>query len=191
MGEKGAAEREVFMGDLWKRTISRRDLLAGAASVGLGAMAASCAFPGATASKPSATGPKKLSILQWSHFIPAYDTWIDGFVKDWGQKNGVDATIDHISTDDLPARMAAEVAAMGGHDMGDVVDYAQKKYGTVEPYGKQLAFVNGRWVGWPNFYISISPQIRTDLFQKYGFDPNQVKAWQDYLAGDHVGLRRE
>ena len=201
-------EREVVMADLWKRTISRRDLLAGAASVGLGAVAASCALPGATSNKPASGGPKKLSILQWSHFIPAYDTWIDGFVKDWGQKNGVDATIDHISTDDLPARMAAEVAAKGGHDlvemngqiltylyekqlldMGDVVDYAQKKYGTIEPYGKQLAYVNGKWVGWPNFYISISPQIRTDLFQKYGFDPNQVKTWQDYLAVGTAGKK--
>src|SRR5262249_12355337 len=57
--ERRLAEREVLMGDLWKRTISRRDLLAGAASVGLGAAAASCAFPGATANKPAAGGPKK------------------------------------------------------------------------------------------------------------------------------------
>src|SRR5215472_17779640 len=149
------------MRDIWKQTITRRDLLAGAASVGLGALAASCALPGTTANQPASTGPKKLSILQWSHFIPAYDTWIDGFVKDWGQKNGVDASIDHISTDDLPARMAAEVAARGGHDlvemngqiltylyekqlvdMGDVVDYAVKKYGAVEPLGKSLAYIN-------------------------------------------------
>src|SRR5215813_14553727 len=117
--ERRLAEREVLMGDLWKRTISRRDLLAGAASVGLGAAAASCAFPGATANKPAAGGPKKLSILQWSHFIPAYDAWLEGFVKDWGQKTGVDvgAGPDHIPTADLPARMAAEVAAKGGHDL--------------------------------------------------------------------------
>jgi multiple sugar transport system substrate-binding protein len=198
------------MKDLWKQTITRRDLLAGAASVGLGAVAASCALPGATANKPTSGGPKKLSILQWSHFIPAYDDWIKGFVKDWGQKNGVDigSGVDNISTDDLPARMAAEVAAKGGHDlvemngqilthlyekqlvdMSDIVEYAQKKYGPVEPYGKQLAYVNGRWVGFPNFYISISPQIRTDLFQKYGFDPNQVKTWQDYLAVGTAGKK--
>jgi multiple sugar transport system substrate-binding protein len=195
------------MSDHWRRPITRRSLLAGAASVGLGAMAAACALPGSSSSTSSNNGGKKqLRILQWSHFIPAYDTWIDGFVKDWGQKNGVDATIDHISTDDLPARMAAEVAARGGHDlvemngqiltylyekqlvdMGDVVDYAVKKYGPVEPLGKQLAYVNGKWVGWPNFYISISPQIRTDLFQKYGFDPNQVKTWQDFLAVGTAG----
>jgi multiple sugar transport system substrate-binding protein len=189
------------MDDLWKRQITRRKVLAGAASVGLGAMAAACAPPGAASSSSSGGGGKKqLRILQWSHFVPAYDKWIDQFVADWGAANNVDATIDHISTDDLPARMAAEVAAKGGHDlvemngqiltylyekqlvdMGDVVDYAQKKYGPVEPMGKQLAYVNGRWLGWPNFYIAIMPQIRTDLFQKYGMDPAQVKTWQDYL----------
>src|SRR5439155_3655508 len=104
-------------------------------------------------------------ILQWSHFITACTTWLDGFVKDWGAKNNVDATIDHISTDDLPARMAAEVAAKGGHDivemnaqiltylyekqlvdMGDVVDYVVKKYGQVEQVGKSVAYVNGKWL---------------------------------------------
>lgn len=197
------------MSDLWKRSITRRDLLAGAATVGLGALAAGCAPPGTTSSSSSnGGGPKQLRILQWSHFIPAYDTWIDGFVKDWGQKNGVDATIDHISTDDLPARMAAEVAAKGGHDlvemngqiltylyekqlvdMGDVVDYATKKYGPVENLGKQLAYVNGRWVGWPNYYIAILPIIRTDLFQKYGMDPGSVNTWQDYLRAGAAGKK--
>lgn len=197
------------MSDPWRHPITRRRLLAGAASVGLGAMAAACAPPGASSSSTSGGGGKKqLRILQWSHFIPAYDTWIDGFVKDWGQKNGVDASIDHISTDDLPARMAAEVAARGGHDLvemngqilthlyekqlvdlGDVVSYAVSKYGPVEPIGKQLAYVNGKWVGWANFYIAILPQIRTDLFQKYGFDPGAVKTWQDYMAVGSAGKK--
>ncbi len=188
------------MTELWKQSISRRQLLAGAASVGLGAAAAACAPPGATKAPPSAGGPKQLRILQWSHFIPAYDTWLDGFVKDWGQKNNVDATIDHISTDDLPARMAAEVAARGGHDLvemnaqiltylyekqladvSDVVDYNVKKWGTVESIGKAVAYVNGKWLGVPNFYIAIAPQVRADLFTQYGLDRKAAKTWDDYL----------
>src|SRR5215510_9287793 len=36
-----------------------------------------------------------LRILQWSHFIPAYDAWFDNkFVKDWGDKNGVKVLVD-------------------------------------------------------------------------------------------------
>jgi len=39
---------------------------------------------------------KTLKILQWSHFIPEYDKWIDAFAKDWGKKNGITVTVDHI-----------------------------------------------------------------------------------------------
>src|SRR5207249_11415956 len=49
-----------------------------------------------------------LRILQWSHFIPAYDAWYDKFAKEWGDKNGVKVRVDHIPHLDIPARMAAE-----------------------------------------------------------------------------------
>src|ERR1700704_3804413 len=59
-----------------------------------------------------------LRILQWSHFIPAYDAWFDNkFTKEWGDKNGVKVRVDHIPHLELPARMAAEFAAGGGHDL--------------------------------------------------------------------------
>ena len=89
-----------------------------------------------------------LRILQWSHFIPAYDVWYDKFAKEWGDKNGVKVRVDHIPHLDIPARMAAEFAAGTGHDiiyngssiltrlyyknlvdLTDVADNAGKKYG--------------------------------------------------------------
>src|SRR5438093_954953 len=51
-----------------------------------------------------------LRILQWSHFIPAYDAWFDKFAKEWGDQNGVKVRVDHIPHLELPARMAAECA---------------------------------------------------------------------------------
>src|SRR5439155_4466157 len=107
------------MTELWKKPLSRRDLLAGAAAVGLGAAAAACAPPGTSSgtSGGQTGGKKTVRILQWSHFVLAYDTWLDAFVNYCGGKNNIDATIDHISTDDLPALMAAEFAARGGHDI--------------------------------------------------------------------------
>ena len=39
----------------------------------------------------------ELSILQWSHFVPQYDTWFDPFAKAWGDDVGVDVTVDHIN----------------------------------------------------------------------------------------------
>ena len=50
-----------------------------------------------------------LRILTWSHFIPAYDAWLDKFAKEWGDKNGVKVRIDHIPHLELPARFAAVV----------------------------------------------------------------------------------
>src|SRR5207245_6744435 len=58
-----------------------------------------------------------LRILQWSHFIPAYDAWYDKFAKEWGDKNGVKVRVEHIPQLDIPARMAAEFAAGAGHDI--------------------------------------------------------------------------
>ena len=190
------------MEEFWRKPVTRRTVLQSAAAVGLGAAAAACAPPGASTGSSGGGGKKQLRILQWSHFVPQYDKWIDQYVADWGQKNGVDATIDHINTDDLPARMAAEVAAKGGHDlvemngqiltylyekqfedMSDIVDYAVKKWGAVEPLGEKLCKVNGKWVAAPNYYIAITPQIRADLITKYGYnwkDPS-LNSWDKWL----------
>ena len=29
---------------------------------------------------------KTLKVIQWSHFVPQFDTWIDGFAKDWERR---------------------------------------------------------------------------------------------------------
>src|SRR5262249_49187998 len=58
-----------------------------------------------------------LRLLQWSHFVPAYDTWFDNFVKEWGDKNGVKVRVDRIPHLELPSRIAAEFAAGTGHDL--------------------------------------------------------------------------
>jgi len=100
--------------------ISRRGLLtaggtlalAGAGSGTLAACAGPAASTGATGGSTST-----LRILQWSHFIPAYDTWFDTFAKQWGQNNGVTVTVDHIDNAQLPARTAAEINAKAGHDL--------------------------------------------------------------------------
>src|SRR5438477_2133024 len=101
--------------------LSRREFLkrsgAGAAAVGLGGAAAPFAFAG----PHKYTGrylKNSLSIMQWAHFVPAYDTWLDGtYVQQWGQANDTQVTVDHVALTELPARAAAEVAAQSGHDL--------------------------------------------------------------------------
>jgi len=132
-----------------------------------------------------------LRILQWSHFIPAYDTWFDNvFTKEWGEKNGVKVRVDHIPHLELPARMAAEFAAGAGHDLimnassiltrlyykslvdlNDVYDAAGKKHGGWIPSAGPLVQVEGRTYGIPMFYILLPMLWRKDLF-----DANNLKA---------------
>jgi len=132
-----------------------------------------------------------LRILQWSHFIPAYDNWFDNqFVKEWGDKNGVKVRVDHIPHLELPARMAAEFAAGAGHDIiqngssiltrlyyksladiSDVYDAVGKKYGGWIPTAGPLVQVEGRTYGIPMFYILLPMLWRKDLFDANGLKP--------------------
>jgi multiple sugar transport system substrate-binding protein len=44
-----------------------------------------------------------LRIIQWSHFVPAYDKWFDDiYVKRWGEANDTQVIVDHINQADIP-----------------------------------------------------------------------------------------
>jgi len=61
---------------------------------------------------------KTLKILQWVHFVPAYDAWFNSErIKDWGEKNDTDVIVDNIHTAGIPSRARAEVFAQRGHDL--------------------------------------------------------------------------
>ena len=58
-----------------------------------------------------------LRILMWSHFVPSHDEWFDGFARDWGQAVGVNVTVDHINTAEVPGQITSQIAAGSGHDL--------------------------------------------------------------------------
>src|SRR6478672_9967826 len=150
-------------------TVNRRKFLA---TAGAGVAGSSLLTMLDARQAPAQIKGTTLRILQWSHFIPAYDVWYDQFAKEWGEKNGVKVRVDHIPHLDIPARMAAEFAAGAGHDiiyngssiltrlyyknlvdLTDLADAAAKKYGGWIPAAKSLVEVEGRWYGLPIFYI--------------------------------------
>ena len=102
--------------------VSRRELLrragVGAAAIGVAGSGASKAF--AFAGPHKHTGrllSGDLKILQWVHFVPAYDQWFDNtWIKQWGQKNDVNVTVDHIVNTQLDARAASEHEVEGAHE---------------------------------------------------------------------------
>jgi multiple sugar transport system substrate-binding protein len=96
------------------RGLTRREF---AKITGTGAIAAGVGanflFPARAAAQQ-----KTLKIIQWSHFVPAWDTWFNGtYTKEWGQKNNTNVIVDNINLVDLPARAASEVSAKKGHDL--------------------------------------------------------------------------
>jgi multiple sugar transport system substrate-binding protein len=142
-----------------------------------------------------------LKIIQWSHFVPAYDTWIAAFSKEWGEKNGVAVSVDHIPALELPARAAAEVAAQAGHDLfgfigsggphlyrrqlldlGPLVAEMEGKYGKVLPIGRQIAYDpdSDSWPAFPNYYTSYPGLYRKDLWDEIGMVPD---TWEDIRKG--------
>ena len=101
--------------------LSRRELLRragiGAGAAAVGGAAAPYAFAGPLRYKGRWL-KGDLNIIQWIHFVPAYDQWFDKtWIAQWGQANDVQVKVDHIANTDLAARAAAEVAAQSGHDI--------------------------------------------------------------------------
>ena len=57
----------------------RRRFLQGAGAAGVTAAVGVPLLP-----RRALAADKTLKILQWSHFVPSYDTWFDQFGKAWG-----------------------------------------------------------------------------------------------------------
>ena len=144
---------------------------------------------------------KALSIVQWSHFVPEYDTWFDNFAKEWGKKNNVVVSVDHIPVQNVPARAAAEASAQSGHDLfgfngaggahlyrkffiavAALVKETEKKYGQVSIIGKQLGYNadDGTWSAFPDFYINFPGMYQKSLWAEAGELPD---TWDNLRIG--------
>src|SRR5512135_2398391 len=176
------------------RGLTRREFVKIA---GVGAAAASGLVPGTGRAQQ-----KTLKIMQWSHFVPAYDKWFDGeCCKQWGQKNDTNVTVDHISIGELNARAAAEVSAQRGHDLfmflsppaayeKQVIDHAEiyqaveKKWGKSIDLGHKSAFnpKTKKYFAFSDSYVPDPGNYRQDLWAQVGF-PKGPDTYDDLLKG--------
>jgi len=181
-----------------KKGWTRRDFIkttaAGAVGAGLGA----------TLPLPrkvyGAAAKKTLKILQWVHFVPAFDKWFnETYVKEWGQKNDTEVTVDNIGVTSLGARAAAEASAKKGHDlilfewpppayedqvidMKDVYAECEKKYGKPIDLAIKSTY-NPRTKKYFGFSPSFTPDPinwRKDLWDDVGVMPD---SWEKILDG--------
>ena len=138
----------------------------------------------------------ELRILQWAHFVPAYDQWLDNtYVKQWGEKNDVDVKIDHINNALLFSTASAEVAAQSGHDLfqflnppssfqkqviplTDIVQEVTKKLGPMTRVGQRSCYnpKTKQYFGFPDNYAPDPVQYRKSYWQEVG---GSLKTWDD------------
>lgn len=197
-----------------RRAFDRRLFLKATGALGMaGALAACGGGEPAGAPEPTQPAPEgtfieprtrlsgSLSILMWSHFVPAHDTWFDPWAAEWGDRVGVKVTVDHINYAELPARTQAEIQAGQGHDLilhiapvpqyepsvldlTDVVTEANNRHGRMlelcqkscyNPTTRKYYAFTPAWVPDPGDY-------RQSLWAPVGF-PNGPSTWDELLRG--------
>ena len=142
----------------------------------------------------------QLRIMTWAHFVPAYDTWLDGtYAKQWGEANDVEVKIDHINNALLFGNGSAEVASQDGHDLHwfisppssfqkqivpvtDLVQEVTKRFGPMAKVAKKSTY-NPRtkqFFGFPETYAPDPVQYRRSHLQQAGVSLN---TWDDLRRG--------
>jgi multiple sugar transport system substrate-binding protein len=192
----------------------RRRFLQASGLVALGGALAACGGGGgAPPPPPSEAAPKgtfveprsrlsgPLSILMWSHFVPAHDAWFDPWVKDWGSRVGVTVTVDHINYAELPARTQAEIQANQGHDLilhiapvpqyeqsvldlTDVVTEANNRHGEQLELCRKSSYnpTTRRYFAYAPAWVPDPGDYRRSLWTPVGL-PNGPASWDDLLRG--------
>ncbi len=183
----------------WSRRLSRREFLQTTGAVALvasaGPVLAACGGGG------GGGGGKQLKILQWSHFVPRYDDWFGGYVKQWGDDNGVAVTVDHIDLADLSARTTAEINAGQGHDLiellsppsafepsaydlTDVNKDAEKQFGQQLGLCKNSTFnpTTGKYYGFCHGWVPDAGDYRKSQWEKVGL-ADGPSTWDDLMTG--------
>ena len=186
--------------------LTRRDWLKRAGT----AAAAAFSAPVLYVPRVNAQARRQLRIIQWSHFVPAYDVWFDQYAKQWGQKQNppIEVTVDHISFADVVPRANAEVAAQEGHDlfmflappgafepevldMGDLVREAERRYGPIVDLAKRSTYnpVTGKWFGFSEMWVPDPGDYLYSVWSAIGM-PNGPSTWQDLLTAGREIRRR-
>src|SRR6266851_4541066 len=183
-----------------QKGLSRRDFIMWSGSGALAVGAASgpfFLFP-----ERAAAQQKPLKILQWSHFVPAYDTWFDGtFCKQWGQKHDTNVIIDHINLVDLAAKAASEASARKGHDlfmllsppaayekqtvdMGPVYQEVEKRHGKKIDLAHKSTYnpKTKRYFAFSDAYTPDPGNWHKDWWTEAGF-LNGPDSWEDLRVG--------
>ena len=157
--------------------------------------------PTTTFTEPTRQLSGELKILLWSHFVPSHDAWFDPFAKDWGERVGVQVTVDHINNAEVPARTAAEIQAGQGHDLiqyiatlsqfePGVVDLADVTQEAERRWGKQIDLckksslnpATGKYYAYAPGWVPDPGDYRKSLWEGVGM-PDGPSTWEELREG--------
>lgn len=178
--------------------VSRRDFIkiASAGTIAAG-MGPAFLFP-----ERAAAQQKTLKILQWSHFVPAWDEWFNKtYTKQWGEKNNTNVVVDNINLVDIKARAASEAQAQKGHDLfmflsppasyeNQTLDMTHVYQEVEKKHGKKIDLAHKstynpktkRYFAFSDAYTPDPGNYRIDLWKEAGF-PNGPDSYDDLLKG--------
>ncbi|HYR56879.1 MAG TPA: extracellular solute-binding protein [Myxococcaceae bacterium] len=176
--------------------VSRRSFIK-AAGVGAAGLGAGLILP----NQARAQKKKTLKILQWNHFVPGFDKWFNGtYIKQWGDKNDTEVTVDNVDVKAINARAASEVSAQQGHDLflflappaafeDQVIDHKEIYQEVEKRYGAkpiQLAVKSTynpktkKYFGFSDSFVPDPVNYRGDLWGEIGMTPD---SWDDIRTG--------
>ena len=196
---------KLWRSDYSQAALSRRSVLKGAGVAGMAAYLGSRTTAGAATlvqSTPTVNiQGTSLSILQWQHFVPTFDTWFETFLNEWATENDVTVQLDRINTADVPATFAAEISAESGHDivehiaslpqyeksvvdMTDVVEEATKRHGDQLEMCRNNSFnpTTNKFYGFTHGYAADPANYRKSLWEQVDL-PNGPTTFDELLEG--------
>lgn len=176
------------------RGLSRRDVIRTATAAG------AVASVGPFFHIRPARAAQTLKILQWSHFVPAYDKWFNNeYTKEWGKKNDTEVIVDNINLALIPSRAAAEVSAQKGHDlvmflsppsvyeeqvvdMADVYAECEKRHGKAIDLAIKSTYnpKTKKYFAFSDSFVPDPVNYRSDLWGEIGMTP---QTWDDVRVG--------
>jgi len=179
--------------------LSRRAFVRAAGGTVLGTALAGSA-PAILVPRRAGAARRTLRILQWNHFVPAYDRWFNEvYVKDWGARNDTEVIVDNVGMTSIASRAAAEVSARRGHDLvmflrpppvfeDEVIDHGEIYEECERRYGKPIDLAlkstynprTGKYYGFSDSFVPDPVNYRKDLWDDVGMFPD---TWDDIRVG--------
>jgi multiple sugar transport system substrate-binding protein len=177
-------------GEIPEAGLSRRSLIQAAAAAGAVASFSPPLLPRARAAG------KVLKVMQWNHFVPAFDEWFNKkFVVEWGQKNDTEVIVTNVGMTSLDSRAAAEIGKKQGHDLcmflsppasyeDNVIDHkdiyaeCEKRYGRPLDIALKSTYnpVTKKYFGFSDSYVPDPINYRQDLWDDVGVKPDSWDA---------------